>query len=206
MLDYESIKTGGQLMIMVFIGIGGAYKYFTDKKRHKEITSNQNKKLKYAKTRNELALEQTMKLDALQESIDMNNGFRTPDRVKELKHVAYGDQKNYFIKEMMLLYKRNSIEKENDRIEDIEVVVAKTVTITDTFLMKYIPESYLASTKCKIDFVNSHSIPQRVYKVFVDAKMTKSGCDMYGRLAGIYDYALGQVKEHFYDDNGRVKK
>ena len=182
----------------VLIGIGGAYKFFyTDRKRHTEITRHQ-------KQRNKLAVEQTIKLDNLQDAIEMSNGFKTEERVAEIKHVAYGEQKLYFIREAISLYNRNNIEEREIVIDNIKTIVSKTISNTDRFLSHTIPDRYLSSTACKIQYVNSHGVPEKVYDIFLDAKVNKK-VDLWGRIGSVYDFALGQVKEQFYSDDGRVK-
>lgn len=194
----EAIEIG-KIIGGVIIGCITAYKVlWGDKKKHKEITENQM-------LRNKLALEQTIRLDALQDSIDMSNGFKSEDRVADIKHEAYGSQKLYFIREIISLYGRNNIMKRELCIENIKVVISKTISITDKFLSKTIPETFLYSTQKKIEYVNNHGTPESIYDIFHEAKMNEDNCDLFGRIGSVYDHALGQIKKEFYQDDGRVR-
>lgn len=187
-----------QLVGGVLIGIGGAYKFFySDRKRHIEITKHQ-------KHRNKLALDQTIKLDNLQDAIEMSNGFKTEDKIAEIKHVSYGEQKLYFIREAISLYNRNNIADRERVIDNIKTIISKTISNTDRFLSKTIPERYIYSTNCKILYVNNNGVPEKIYDIYLDVK-SGGNPDLFGRLGSAYDFALGQIKSQFYHDDGRAK-
>lgn len=174
------------------------YKLIMDKKRHTEITKNQ-------KQRNQMAFEHNLRLMALQDSIEMMNGYKTPDRVAEIKHMAYGDQKNYWVREMIGLFQRNniSIKTRPDVIKNIKVINQKAITNTDRMLARIVPSNYLASTKEKVQLVNDSNIPETGFLIFMDAK--KDCSTLFGRLCGLYDDALGLVKTNFYQDDGTIQ-
>lgn len=194
-MNIEQIQSIGQGLSGVFFGIYLAYKMVADRKRHGEITENQL-------YRNRLAIEQTSKLDNLQDSIEMLNGFKTIDRVAKIKHIAYGDQKNYWLKELTLLFERNGFINRDATIDNIKDVISKVVSNTDRLLAELIPMRFLASTKAKVDFVNCSEIPNIIYDIFISAK--SNPCKLNTQLGGVYDKALGAVKDHFYNDNGVV--
>ena len=193
---FENIQDIAEPIAGVFFGIYLAYKMISDRKRHEEITENQL-------YRNSLAVEQTSKLDSLQDSIEMLNGFKTDDRVAKLKHLAYGDQKNYWVKELASLFERNGFINKHATISNIKDVIAKTISNTDRLLAELIPCRYLASTKGKIEFINDSDVPSIIYDIFIISKTDRS--KLAQQLGGVYDKALGMVKNNFYNDSGVVK-
>lgn len=196
-----------------------------EERRHEEISA-------YHRERNRLALDQTIKLDYLDEKVEMSNGFKTIDRVRQIKHTAYGEQKLYFIKEMASLFYKNNITDIDQRIGDIRVIISKTISSTDKFLAGCIHENFLAPTDEKIKFVKMGSTPEKVLDLFFQgkydisrddyfnlssqerAKINKQLAqkkltpkfDLWAKLGDVYDFALGEVKDRFYDNDGRVKK
>lgn len=195
-MDYE-VEELAKVVAAIFMGAYIAYKTIVDKKRHKDITGNQSE-------RNTIAVNQKIQLDRLQESIELSNGFDSKDMVAELKHIAYGDQKLYFLKELHVLFERNGLHEKEKTVQNVKTLIEKTISITDSHLSRCIPESFLAKKADKIEFINSSVVPDRIYNILVKAK-TNHNC-LFGELSAIYDFALGLVVKEFYDDNGRIKE
>lgn len=181
----------------VFIGAVSAYKYFADKKRHKDTTGRQD-------VRNGLAQEQTTLLVKLQETMDMSNGYKVEDKIKLVKRIAYGDQKNYWTKECVALFHRNGLSDKELTISNIENIISKSIALTDEYLAELIPASYLASKKVKVDYILGTELAIRTYDLLL---VSKSDSAMLApRLGDIYDYGCGLILDKFYADDGRIKE
>lgn len=180
-----------------FIGAISAYKYFADKKRHSDTTDRQD-------VRNTLAHKQTTLLVKLQETMDMHNGCKIDDKVKLIKRIAYGDQKNYWTKECVALFHRNGLKNRELTFSNIRNIISKSIALTDEYLTELIPASYIASKKCKIEYVLSTELVERTYDLLL---LSKHDASMLApRLGDIYDYGCGLVMDKFYDDTGRIKE
>lgn len=209
----EHITEAGNMLASVFIGIYVAYKFIVDKKRyasrvadeqtrHGELTTNQLDRIKKAGIQTDLLLVIKDNLAELNANIEMMNGFKTGTRVSVLKNLAYGDQKNYWIKELTSLFHHNGFVDRAGTIDNIMDVMDKTVKVTDRLLRGFLPCQYLASTNAKCEFLRKSSIPNLIYETYLRGKLDESL--LAPQLGSIYDKGLGLVLTEFYDDDGRV--
>lgn len=209
----EHITEAGNMLASIFIGIYVAYKFIVDKKRyvsrvadeqtrHGELTNNQLARIKKAGIQTDLLLVIKDNLSELNANIEMMNGFKTGTRVSVLKNLAYGDQKNYWIKELTSLFHHNGFVDKAGTIDNIMDVMDKTVKVTDRLLRGFLPCQYLASTNAKCDFLRNSAIPDLIYDTYIRGKVDESL--LAPQLGSIYDKGLGLILTEFYDDDGRT--
>lgn len=198
----QNISTG---LGTIFAGVYVAYKLIVETKRHKEITTNQDQRNKKATLQTELLLQVRTTLESLVASTEMSNGFKTQDRVARIKAIAYGDQKNYWLKEIIALYHRNGIKNQEVTLSNIKDVISKTINNTDIFLKECIPDMYIASTSEKIDYICESDLPETTYNIFLEAKEMEMECILYPKLSAVHDKGVGLIRKKFYNDNEEVK-
>lgn len=203
-MEIQQAKEISTFIGTAIAGVYVGYKFIIESRRHREITKNQSSRNEKANLQTELLLQVSNRLESLIASTEMSNGFKTQDRVARIKHIAYGDQKNYWLKEIIALYRRNGIKNKEATISNIKDVVSKVISNTDSFLRECIPDSYIASISKKIEFVCDSDLPDVTYSIFLEAKDDES--ILYSKLSGVYDKGLGLVRKEFYGDNGKVKK
>lgn len=202
-MQLDQIQNISTFLGMIFAGIYIAYKLIVETKRHKDITKNQDQRNELATMQTDLLLQVSAKLESLVASTEMSNGFKTQDRVARIKDIAYGDQKNYWLKEIIALFNRNGIRNKEVTLSNIKDVISKTINNTDIFLKECIPSLYIASTSKKIDFICESDLPETTYNIFLEAK--EQECILYPKLSAVHDKGVGLIRKEFYNDNEEVK-